>query len=72
MPLTNALSPKCAAVVLEQQTLTGASLAAEVSRLIGDPGLRARMRAAAHALAKPDAARVIAARVIALAGKDRA
>lgn len=58
-----------AAVALEQKTLTGASLAAEVSRLLGDPGLTARMRAAAHALAKPDASRVIAERVIGLARK---
>ncbi len=56
-----------AAVALEQQTLTGASLAGEVSRLLGDPGLTARMRAAALALAKPDASRVIAERVIGLA-----
>ncbi len=59
-----------AAVVLEQQTLTGASLAAEIVRLVGDPGLRARMRAAARSLAKPDAARVIATRVLALAGRQ--
>ena len=56
-----------AAVVLEQKTLTGARLADEVSRLVGDAGLRARMGASARALAKPDAARVIAERVLALA-----
>ncbi|HUF23586.1 MAG TPA: undecaprenyldiphospho-muramoylpentapeptide beta-N-acetylglucosaminyltransferase [Vicinamibacterales bacterium] len=60
-----------AASVLEQPTLTGASLAVEVSRLVADPGLRARMSAAAHALATPDAARVIAERVRALAGKAK-
>lgn len=58
-----------AAVVLDQQTLTGDALAREISRLVRDPGLRARMSAAAHALAKPEAARVIAERVIALAGR---
>ena len=57
-----------AAVVIEQKNLTGELLASEVSRLVADPGIRARMGAAAHALAKPDAARVIAERVIALAG----
>ena len=56
-----------AAVVLEQKTLTGASMAGEVARLVADPALRGRMRAAALALAKPDAARVIAERVIGLA-----
>jgi UDP-N-acetylglucosamine--N-acetylmuramyl-(pentapeptide) pyrophosphoryl-undecaprenol N-acetylglucosamine transferase len=57
-----------AAVVLEQRDLTGASLAGNVSRLLEDPGLRARMSASARALAKPDAARVIAEHVIELAG----
>ena len=65
----DAMSRAGAAVVLEQKQLTGAVLAGEISRLLSDAGLCARMSAAAHALAKPDAARMIAERVVALAGK---
>jgi UDP-N-acetylglucosamine:LPS N-acetylglucosamine transferase len=54
-------------VVLEQSQLTGEGLAAEVSRLVGDVALRSRMSAGARALAKPDAARMIAQRVMELA-----
>lgn len=56
-----------AAVTIEQRDLNGEALAAEVSRLIGDRALRARMRASALALARPEAARVIADRIVALA-----
>ncbi|MEX2271701.1 MAG: undecaprenyldiphospho-muramoylpentapeptide beta-N-acetylglucosaminyltransferase [Vicinamibacterales bacterium] len=60
-----------AAVVIEQKAMTGALLAAEIARLVADAGLRARMSAAAHALATPGAARMIAERVMELAGQRR-
>ena len=57
-----------AAEVIDQRELTPARLAAAVLALAGDAGRRARMAAAARALARPDAARAIVDRALALAG----
>ncbi len=57
-----------AALMIEQRELTGERLAAEIVALAADPARRARMREAARSLARPDAARVIADKVLALAG----
>jgi UDP-N-acetylglucosamine--N-acetylmuramyl-(pentapeptide) pyrophosphoryl-undecaprenol N-acetylglucosamine transferase len=51
------------AVVAPESELTGAALWAEIERLIGHPGLLSEMRAAALGLARPHAAREIAADV---------
>jgi UDP-N-acetylglucosamine--N-acetylmuramyl-(pentapeptide) pyrophosphoryl-undecaprenol N-acetylglucosamine transferase len=58
-----------AAVVIPDSELTGPRLALEVGRLLGDPGRLAAMGRASAALARPDAARVIAAEVLAAAGE---
>ena len=58
-----------AARLLEQRALTGETLAAQVLALAGDPAERARMEAAARSLGRPDAAAVIADRVLALGGR---
>ena len=52
-----------AAVLLEQRDLTGAALAAEIGRLLDDPGRLEAMERAAAGLARPDAA----ARIVDLA-----
>jgi UDP-N-acetylglucosamine--N-acetylmuramyl-(pentapeptide) pyrophosphoryl-undecaprenol N-acetylglucosamine transferase len=56
-----------AAILLEDAELSGPRLASEVARLIGDPGRLAAMERASLALARPDAARAIAAEVLAVA-----
>jgi UDP-N-acetylglucosamine--N-acetylmuramyl-(pentapeptide) pyrophosphoryl-undecaprenol N-acetylglucosamine transferase len=56
-----------AAEMLEQGELTGERLAAVIVALAGDRGRRLAMAAAARRLARPDAARVIVDRVLALA-----
>jgi UDP-N-acetylglucosamine--N-acetylmuramyl-(pentapeptide) pyrophosphoryl-undecaprenol N-acetylglucosamine transferase len=56
-----------AAEVLDQRTLTGDQLADRIFALAGDPARRDAMGRAARALARPDAARAIADRVLALA-----
>jgi UDP-N-acetylglucosamine--N-acetylmuramyl-(pentapeptide) pyrophosphoryl-undecaprenol N-acetylglucosamine transferase len=56
-----------AAEVIDQRELTGARLAAAVVALAHDADRRARMGAAARALARPHAAREIVDRVLALA-----
>jgi UDP-N-acetylglucosamine--N-acetylmuramyl-(pentapeptide) pyrophosphoryl-undecaprenol N-acetylglucosamine transferase len=58
-----------AARMLEQRELTGDRLAADLLELAGDQELRRRMSGAARRLARPDAARIIVDRVIALAGR---
>ena len=56
-----------AAVMLAQRAMTGATLAAEILGLAGDEERRRRMNQAARRLARPDAARLIVDKVIALA-----
>jgi UDP-N-acetylglucosamine--N-acetylmuramyl-(pentapeptide) pyrophosphoryl-undecaprenol N-acetylglucosamine transferase len=57
-----------AATLIADAELTPARLRAEVDALVHDEQRRAAMAAAARALARPDAARVIAAEVLAAAG----
>jgi UDP-N-acetylglucosamine--N-acetylmuramyl-(pentapeptide) pyrophosphoryl-undecaprenol N-acetylglucosamine transferase len=62
-----ALATAGAAELLLQRDVTGAVLAARVLALAGDRARRERMSAAARSLARPDAARVIVDRALALA-----
>jgi UDP-N-acetylglucosamine--N-acetylmuramyl-(pentapeptide) pyrophosphoryl-undecaprenol N-acetylglucosamine transferase len=62
-----ALAAAGAAELLLQRDLTGAVLAQRVLALAADRGRRERMGAAARALARPDAARVIVDRALELA-----
>ena len=57
-----------AADLIEQKDLTGDALAARLLALTGDADRRAAIAAAARRFAKPDAARVIVDRALALAG----
>lgn len=62
-----ALANGGAAEVLLQSETTGERLASRILSLAGDPGRRHAMARAAKALARPDAARVIVDRALALA-----
>jgi UDP-N-acetylglucosamine:LPS N-acetylglucosamine transferase len=53
--------------MVEQRELSGDRLAAEILALAADAGSRGEMRDAARRLARPDAARAIVDRIIALA-----
>ncbi len=64
-----ALASTGAAEVLLQQDATGPALAARIGDLGNDAEARTRMSAAALALARPDAARVIVDRAVALIGR---
>ncbi len=57
-----------AAVVIPDAELTSARLAQEVGRLLADPTRRTAMSRASAALARPDAAAVIAREVLSVAG----
>jgi UDP-N-acetylglucosamine--N-acetylmuramyl-(pentapeptide) pyrophosphoryl-undecaprenol N-acetylglucosamine transferase len=61
------LEAKGAAIVLPEGDLTARRLANLIGGLLADPPRRARMAAAARSAARPDAARVVADRVLALA-----
>jgi UDP-N-acetylglucosamine--N-acetylmuramyl-(pentapeptide) pyrophosphoryl-undecaprenol N-acetylglucosamine transferase len=62
-----ALARQDAALVVEQRELSGERLAAEILALAGDAERRRRLGEAARRLARPDAARAIVDRVLALA-----
>ena len=62
-----ALVKQGAAKLVEQRELSGDRLAAEIHGLAGDEALRQRLANAARQMARPDAARVIVDRVLALA-----
>jgi UDP-N-acetylglucosamine--N-acetylmuramyl-(pentapeptide) pyrophosphoryl-undecaprenol N-acetylglucosamine transferase len=59
-----------AALAIDQRELTGPRLAQELLALARDGGARQRMGAAARGMARPEAARVIVDRVLALAGRE--
>jgi UDP-N-acetylglucosamine--N-acetylmuramyl-(pentapeptide) pyrophosphoryl-undecaprenol N-acetylglucosamine transferase len=59
-----------AAVVIEQRVLNGEVLADRIRALIGDRDRLAQMRAAARRLARPDAARAIVDRIMALTNRE--
>lgn len=63
-----ALARRGAAEVLDQRDLSGATLATRVEALLAEPGRRAAMARAAREAARPDAARLIVDRIVALAG----
>jgi UDP-N-acetylglucosamine--N-acetylmuramyl-(pentapeptide) pyrophosphoryl-undecaprenol N-acetylglucosamine transferase len=63
-----ALVNQGAARMVEQKELTGERLAAEIVTLVADADRRRRIELAARRLARPNAARVIVDRVLALAG----
>jgi UDP-N-acetylglucosamine--N-acetylmuramyl-(pentapeptide) pyrophosphoryl-undecaprenol N-acetylglucosamine transferase len=60
-----------AAVLIEQRELTGERLAQDLLALAADPDRRARIRTALAGCARPDAARLIVDRGIALVGAAR-
>jgi len=60
-----------AAEMIEQKELSGEAIAGRITALVADPDRRARMAAAARALARPDAARVIVGRALELAGRGQ-
>jgi UDP-N-acetylglucosamine--N-acetylmuramyl-(pentapeptide) pyrophosphoryl-undecaprenol N-acetylglucosamine transferase len=62
-----ALVAQGAAQMIEQRELNGNRLSSEIVALAGDPARRRRMSDAARRFARPDAARVIVDRVLALA-----
>jgi UDP-N-acetylglucosamine--N-acetylmuramyl-(pentapeptide) pyrophosphoryl-undecaprenol N-acetylglucosamine transferase len=66
-----ALASSGAAELLLQHDATGPSLASRIKALAADRPARERMSAAARALARPDAARLIVDRALALAGPAR-
>jgi UDP-N-acetylglucosamine--N-acetylmuramyl-(pentapeptide) pyrophosphoryl-undecaprenol N-acetylglucosamine transferase len=63
-----ALVRQGAAAMVEQRELTGDRLAAGILALAGDAERMRRMSDAARRLARPDAARAIVDRIVALAG----
>jgi UDP-N-acetylglucosamine--N-acetylmuramyl-(pentapeptide) pyrophosphoryl-undecaprenol N-acetylglucosamine transferase len=60
-----------AAEMIEQKDLSGEAIAGRIGALVADADRRARMAAAARALARPDAARVIVDRALELAGRGQ-